>query len=659
MPCLDFATGFSSWQVLPPEREDEPKAEMLNRQEAPRPPSPDREENRDQALWQLLAMGLANGQTAEQVAAEALALAGGYRQAALFLLPSRSFPGDADKPRQEGDSAPPRPESDHLPLLLSGYDRQANRFLLVPGPRTLFSREQVEGLTAFLQARHPARSDLDSPAAGNSDWLALPPGDLSPNFLQLPNPFNRGQNGGEASLLPPSAPGLLWIPAREESKHGLLALLWPWSLADSGGEQDRKACASKDGPGRLGLVARWIACHLAEVMEASPGILCSRQQIETQAAALRESHHRVNAILDSAVDGIITIDGEGKIRMVNRAMEYIFGYSAAEMLGRNVAILMSGEEAARHDEHMQRHAETGMGRIVGTGREVTARRKDGSFFPIFLSVSRVKGVRECLYTGMIQDISERKRTETALRDAIRQSRLADRAKMEFLANISHELRTPLNAIIGFSDLMQKQVFGPVENSRYETYVGDIFQSGVHLLGIINDLLDLSDLETRNYELREEEICPEALARAVVQRIKPRASRSRVNLDLQIRDDKALPNIMADRRALKQVLANLLSNAVKFNHMDGTATLTLARTARREICFIVEDSGIGIEEKDLDRILDPFAQADSALNKRYEGAGLGLPLSNALIRQHGGSLDIRSTPGTGTTVTITLPASRVV
>tara|TARA_B100000676_G_scaffold302105_1_gene350417 strand:+ start:99770 stop:101548 length:1779 start_codon:yes stop_codon:yes gene_type:complete len=233
---------------------------------------------------------------------------------------------------------------------------------------------------------------------------------------------------------------------------------------------------------------------------------------------------------------------------------------------------------------------------------------------------------------------------------------ASRAKSEFLSNMSHELRTPLNAIMGFSDIIREQTFGPVGSTKYRDYARDINDAGRHLLELINDVLDFSKIESGNEELFEEWIEVSAVIRSVSRMLHDQAQRSNVRLTVESSDE--LPPIFADEKKLKQILINLLSNALKFTGPSGQVTLTTWYSDTGGYVFQVEDTGIGIALEDIPKALGLFGQVDSTFNRRFEGTGLGLPLSKSLAEMHGGSLDLQSQLGVGTTVTVRFPTERV-
>lgn len=256
--------------------------------------------------------------------------------------------------------------------------------------------------------------------------------------------------------------------------------------------------------------------------------------------------------------------------------------------------------------------------------------------------------------GSVHDQTGIKRVESALRNAKETAVEASKAKSEFLANVSHELRTPLNAIIGFSEVMIQEVFGPVGNDRYRDYAGDIRQSGIHLLGVINDLLDYSKLEAGRMELHAEDISLGEIIDKCVRIMRGSAEAENVTLVANL--GELNDSIFGDEQKVTQIVLNLISNAVKFSPAAGVVTVSL-REAHDGIDIKVTDSGIGMSDNDIDLALAPFGQVDSALNRRHMGTGLGLPLSKSLSELHGGTLRIESAPGRGTTVTVYLPRKR--
>jgi len=232
---------------------------------------------------------------------------------------------------------------------------------------------------------------------------------------------------------------------------------------------------------------------------------------------------------------------------------------------------------------------------------------------------------------------------------------ANQTKSEFLANMSHELRTPLNAIIGFSDLMHNKMFGPISD-RYHDYANHILTSGNHLLGLINDVLDLAKLEAGQVELHEEDVDLVEMIGTSMHFVEPLARKTNIQLSHVI--DESARFIRADERRMRQAVINLLSNSVKFTPGGGNVRVICARNDAG-IAIVVSDTGVGMAAMEIPKAMEPFGQINSRISRKYEGTGLGLPLAKDLIELHGGTLTIESQVNVGTTVTIVLPESRII
>jgi len=253
-------------------------------------------------------------------------------------------------------------------------------------------------------------------------------------------------------------------------------------------------------------------------------------------------------------------------------------------------------------------------------------------------------------------INKQHEEKLALEKAKTIAEAQNKEKSMFLANVSHELRTPLNAIIGFSEIIKDEVMGPVGHPQYKEYINDINTSGVHLLSLINDILDYSKAEARKLEVEEVDIDLSKIADGCLRLVEPRANEAKVKLVENIPDRHVL--LKGDPKRMKQVILNLLSNAVKFTPESGQVTLSIHEEFLDEkVYLVVSDTGIGISQKDISKAMAPFGQIDSSLSRRYEGTGLGLPLTKKLTEIMGGVFDIKSEVGLGTTVTLIFPLNK--
>ena len=371
---------------------------------------------------------------------------------------------------------------------------------------------------------------------------------------------------------------------------------------------------------------------------------------------LRENEQRFRDYAEIASDWFWSTDRGLRFNYISSRVQAASGLDPEKLLGR------TREEfgrLSRRDPEAQQHLEDLEARRPFRDFRYKSRREDGTLAwfsvsgkPVFDEQGAFMG-----YRGTGRNITPEMEAKRALEASKEQAELANRAKSEFLANVSHELRTPLNAIIGFSEILKGQAFGPLGSERYKDYASDIFDSGQHLLALINDILDLSKIESGVEELYEENFEITGMVKSLVTLMGPHAQKGQVNLNLEPQAE--LPMLRADKRKLKQILVNLLSNAIKFTRPGGTVSLLARHEPGSGFVFQIVDTGIGMARDDIPTALSKFLQVDGDLNRKYEGTGLGLPLSVSLTELHGGTLELESEPGQGTTVTVRLPESRVV
>ncbi len=276
------------------------------------------------------------------------------------------------------------------------------------------------------------------------------------------------------------------------------------------------------------------------------------------------------------------------------------------------------------------------------------------------AAGRVLQIRRCaMPNGAIlsvySDVTEIRASERKLIEAHSQAELANRAKGDFLANMSHELRTPLNAIIGFSEVISNELFGPIANEKYLEYIKDIHGSSLHLLSIINDVLDMSKIEAGKVELAKDVVQIKSVIGEVTRMVAERARARAIELTAQLPDEEA--EIWADERSMKQILLNLLANAINFSKPGGKVCVRVISEKPEVAIFEIEDHGIGMDQEEQERALQPFGQAKPAMTRSYGGTGLGLPITKGLVEAHGGTLTIESRAGFGTTVRIVMPRQR--
>jgi two-component system sensor kinase FixL len=425
--------------------------------------------------------------------------------------------------------------------------------------------------------------------------------------------------------------------------------------------------------------AQWpgILQQTVEVLQASPEALhVAAKERQHAEAALRNSEARQEAILQTAVDSIITIDEHGLIELFNPAAEHLFGYTATEVLGQNITMLMPAPYREEHDGYLARYRQTGEPHIIGIGREVRGRRHDGTTFPMALAVSEVHLDDRCLFTGIVHDLSARVQAEEALRQAhaALEQRVQERTAALQEANddirrfayiVSHDLRAPLINLHGFADELRDacavltavlpalmphlegrqgaEVTRALEDEIPEA-LGFIETAVTRMDRLIEAVLQLSRFGRR--ELQREPIATEALVHDTLRTLAHQIAQRQVQVTVG-----PLPVVHADRLALTQIFGNLLANAVAYLEPRRPGEIAITATQHPGMTvFAVRDNGRGIAADDIPKVFEPFRRVG---RQDVPGEGMGLAYVHALVRRHGGDLTCQSTLGVGTTLTFTI------
>ena len=366
---------------------------------------------------------------------------------------------------------------------------------------------------------------------------------------------------------------------------------------------------------------------------------------------LEISETNLRTIIANVLDAIITIDENGVVETFNPAAEKIFGYDQSDIIGKNIKTLMPEPYQNEHDFYINQYIQTNEPRIIGIGREVTGKRKNGTIFPIDLSVSTTIREGKRIFVGVIRDITDRKKAELELKQAKEDAESANRAKSMFLANMSHEIRTPMNAIIGFSELLASLI----TDEKQINYLESIRVSGKTLLGLINDILDLSRIEAGKFQLQFEKVNLHTIFNEIQQVFNMKASAKQLEFILDI--DPNLPKrVQLDEIRFRQILFNLIGNAVKFTEkgqvrLKVKSIISNKDQTKIDLHLFIEDTGIGIQQDQLVVIFESFVQQDGQSNRKYGGTGLGLAISKNLIEMMNGHIHVSSAEGKGTVFTI--------
>ncbi|HKB37152.1 MAG TPA: ATP-binding protein, partial [Gemmataceae bacterium] len=389
-----------------------------------------------------------------------------------------------------------------------------------------------------------------------------------------------------------------------------------------------------------------------ELGELAAGFNTMAGQLETNMRVVNEREAHIRAIMDTAADGIVTLDERGKIESLNVAAVRMFGHRRDELIGHNVSMLLAeGRKWTLAD--IESRLGSAESTLLGFRNELDARHRDGRIFPVELALAEVKsnGVRR--FTATFHDLTRRKQTEDELRRAKELAEQANSAKSQFLANMSHELRTPLNVIINYAEMLMEEA----HEQEVPAFLPDlkrIHASGKHQLALINDILDMSKIEAGRIDLCTESFDVPAMIADVATTIRPVVEKN--DNALLVDCDADLGAMHSDLTRVRQCLFNLLSNAGKFTE-KGTVSLRVTREERNGqdgLRFSVSDTGIGMTPPQLAKLFKPFTQADTSTTRQYGGTGLGLAISLRLSEMMGGTIEVSSEPGKGSTFTLHLP-----
>ena len=378
--------------------------------------------------------------------------------------------------------------------------------------------------------------------------------------------------------------------------------------------------------------------------------ISERQLIEQE---LRLSESKLNSIFTSVPEAIVVADACGRIVQCNVATAEIFGFESHELIGENIKIFMQSHERAVHDGYLKTYAETGQKRLLNQPRIVQGMRKDGTLFPVRITVKETRVDDAHFFIGVIQDFTAIQHTQNLLVEAKNKAEQANRMRGEFLANMSHEIRTPMNGILGMTELAMTTD----DSQTQKEYLSLARDSASHLLHIINQILDFSKIEAGALELEELMVCPTQLVRHTARSLEQLAQTKGVSL--RVENDPTLPDLVwVDPVRVRQVLTNLIGNAIKFTE-DGTISVKTQLLSSQEpgsvmMQLSVTDTGIGFDSSRAEALFSPFTQADGSITRSYGGTGLGLAITRSLLQLMGGDITATSQQGQGACFTITFP-----
>lgn len=385
---------------------------------------------------------------------------------------------------------------------------------------------------------------------------------------------------------------------------------------------------------------------VAEAIAAAVPAQVAAPVAEAPSAVGHANAEELGAILDTAAEGIVMFDETGRINSCNRSAEALFGYDGSELVQRNLADLFAPESQRVVLDYLEAIKGAGVASLLDHGREALGRVREGGFIPLSMTMGRTRADGPNFF-AVFRDLSQSKKNETELMQARRQAERAASAKSDVLARISHEVRTPLNAIIGFAEVMIDERFGALGNERYSEYMKDIRASGERVIAVINDMLDLSRIETGKLDLAFTSQNLNELVEQCVAVMQPQANRERIIIRTSLAH--TLPPVVADARALRQIALNLIGNSIHLANAGGQVIVSTALTDFGDVVLRVRDTGHGLNDNEVAAAMEPFRT--SAPSDQTNASGVSLSLTKALVEANRAQFQIKTAPHSGTLIEV--------
>ena len=375
------------------------------------------------------------------------------------------------------------------------------------------------------------------------------------------------------------------------------------------------------------------------------------QELKKKERESNETTKKLEEIMNTAADGIVTANQLGIMESFNRAAERIFGYSAEEVIGNNISLLVPSSDTGEHDNYIKNYMKSGVSSVIGSSRVLEAKRKNGEVFPISISISDMQFEDRRIFTAIFHDITTQKKNEEELVKAKEVAEKANKIKTDFISSMSHDLRTPLNAILGFGQLLEIDCKDSLTDNQ-KGYVKEIMDGGNHLLNLINDILDLARIESGKVMLTIEDVNVNDTVYECLAMLESLVEDRGIEITNNINEEGSL-FVKADSTRLKQVLLNIISNAIKYNKQGGSIQVDCIEVSDKKLNISIKDTGIGIAEEQHAEVFSPFTRFNEE-SPEIEGTGIGLTVSKQLIEVMGGTIGFSSESGKGSAFWIELP-----